>query len=65
MYPVVCIHPPVFTLYFPRKIRVLEERVLPDLNHQIKTIYQYIDEREREAYYRLKMFKNISATRYG
>jgi len=43
-----------------RKIRVLEERILPDLKHQIKTISQYIGEREREAYYRLKMFKNRS-----
>lgn len=40
-----------------RKIRVLEERVLPDLKHQIHTIEQYISEREREAYYRLKRFK--------
>ncbi len=43
-----------------RKIRVLEERVLPDLKHQIKTISQYIGEREREAYYRLKIFKSRS-----
>lgn len=42
-----------------RKIRVLEERVLPDLRHHIKNISQYIGEREKEAYYRLKRFKNI------
>lgn len=42
-----------------RKIRVLEERVLPDLKAQIKTITQYLGEREREAYYRLKRFKTF------
>ena len=42
-----------------RRIRVLEERVLPELTHQIKVISQYIGERERETYYRLKHFKNI------
>ncbi|MDI6801931.1 MAG: V-type ATP synthase subunit D [Thermodesulfovibrionales bacterium] len=41
-----------------RKIRVLEERVLPDLKNQIKAISQYLGERERESYYRLKVFKN-------
>jgi V/A-type H+-transporting ATPase subunit D len=40
-----------------RKIKVLEERILPDLKHQIKTISQYISERERETYFRLKRFK--------
>ena len=40
-----------------RKIRVLEERVLPDLKQQIRTISQNIGERERESYYRLKKFK--------
>jgi len=40
-----------------RKIKVLEERVLPELMGQIKTIAQYIGERERESYYRLKKFK--------
>ena len=42
-----------------RRIRVLEERVLPDLRDQIKTITQYINEREREAYFRLKRFKEM------
>lgn len=42
-----------------RRIRVLEERVLPDLALRIKTIAQYIGERERESYYRLKQFKNV------
>lgn len=48
-----------------RRIRVLEERILPDLKHQIKNISQYIGEREREAYYRLKRFKNIRAKSEG
>ncbi len=43
-----------------RKIRVLEERVTPELKEQIKGISQYIGEREREAYYRLKKFKGSS-----
>ena len=41
-----------------RKIRVIEERVLPELRDNIKTIVQYIGEREREAFYRLKRFKS-------
>ena len=40
-----------------RRTRVLEERVLPDLRQDIKGIGQYIGERERESYYRLKQFK--------
>ncbi|MFN3739262.1 MAG: V-type ATP synthase subunit D [Thermodesulfovibrionales bacterium] len=40
-----------------RRIRVLEERILPDLNKKIKEIENYIAEREREAFYRLKIFK--------
>lgn len=40
-----------------RKIRVLEERVFPELNFQIRNISQYISERERETYFRLKKFK--------
>jgi V/A-type H+-transporting ATPase subunit D len=42
-----------------RRIKVLEEMVLPTLKHQIRTIAQYIGEREREAFYRLKRVKNI------
>jgi len=42
-----------------RQIRVLEDRVLPDLNSQMKSITQYIGEREREGYYRLKRFKGM------
>lgn len=40
-----------------RKIKVLEERILLELKYQIKTITQYIAERERETFYRLKKFK--------
>lgn len=42
-----------------RRIRVLEERVLPDLRRDTRTIGQYIGEREREAHYRLKRFKEL------
>lgn len=41
-----------------RRIRVLEERVLPGLTMRIKAISQHIGEREREAYCRLKHFKD-------
>ena len=42
-----------------RRVRVLEERVMPKLKRQIKSIAQYLGERERETYYRLKQFKEI------
>jgi V/A-type H+-transporting ATPase subunit D len=42
-----------------RRIKVLEEMVLPGLKIQIKSIAQYIGERERESFYRLKRVKNI------
>lgn len=42
-----------------RRTRVLEERVQPDLRRQIRTITQYIAEREREAHFRLKKFKDL------
>ncbi len=41
-----------------RRIRVLEEKVLPDLSNQVKRIADHIGERERESYCRLKHFKN-------
>ncbi|MCL7486819.1 MAG: V-type ATP synthase subunit D [Desulfobulbaceae bacterium] len=41
-----------------RRARVLEERILPDLSRRIKATGQYIGEREREEYFRLKKFKN-------
>jgi V/A-type H+/Na+-transporting ATPase subunit D len=40
-----------------RRIRVLEQRVLPGLQREIMHIAQYIGERERESFYRLKRFK--------
>lgn len=46
-------------LKITRKTKVLEERISPELKHQIKTITQYIGERERESYYRLKKFKEL------
>ncbi len=51
------------TLKVTRRTRVLEERVLPDLQAQVRRISQYIGEREREAYFRLKKFKDASARR--
>lgn len=42
-----------------RRIKVLEEMVLPDLESSIRTISQYISERERESFYRLKRVKNM------
>jgi len=40
-----------------RRVRVLEERILPRLQKDIRSIIQYLGERERETYYRLKQFK--------
>jgi V/A-type H+-transporting ATPase subunit D len=40
-----------------RRTRVLEERILPGLKRSVRGIGQYIGERERESYYRLKQFK--------
>lgn len=40
-----------------RRTRVLEERIMPRLQRQIRSIAQYLGEREREAHYRLKKFK--------
>jgi len=37
--------------------------VFPTLKLQIKTITQYIGERERESFYRLKRVKNILTAR--
>jgi V/A-type H+-transporting ATPase subunit D len=44
-----------------RRIKVLEEMVLPGLKQQVKTITQYLGERERESFYRMKRVKNILA----
>ena len=40
-----------------RRVRVLEERVLPQLRADIRAIAQHLGEREREAHFRLKKFK--------
>jgi V/A-type H+-transporting ATPase subunit D len=40
-----------------RRVRVLEERVLPQLRADIKAIAAHIGERDREAHFRLKKFK--------
>ena len=45
-----------------RRVRVLEERILPRLKKEIRTITQYLGERERETYYRLKQFKETKYT---
>ncbi|MGD0280978.1 MAG: V-type ATP synthase subunit D [Dissulfurispiraceae bacterium] len=42
-----------------RKISVLEELVFPDIIREVKTITQFIAERERESYFRLKRFKEM------
>jgi len=42
-----------------RRIKVLEEMVVPTLRLQIRTINQYIGERERESFYRLKRVKTM------
>jgi V/A-type H+-transporting ATPase subunit D len=51
------------TLQVTRRTRVLEERVLPGLESQVRAISQYLGEREREAYFRLKKFKDARARR--
>mgnify|MGYP001193213298 CR=1 FL=1 len=44
-----------------RRIRVLEERVTPELQQEIRAMAHYLAEREREAYFRLKRFKGYAA----
>jgi V/A-type H+-transporting ATPase subunit D len=46
-----------------RRIRVLEERVLPELKNQVKTIAQFLGERERESSFRLKRFRDVKGSR--
>lgn len=41
-----------------RRIRVLEERILPELQLQVKAIAQFLAERERETAFRLKRFRD-------
>lgn len=50
-------------LRITRRIRVLEERVLPGLQVEIKVIAQCLAERERENFYRLKLFKGYMEKR--
>jgi V/A-type H+-transporting ATPase subunit D len=42
-----------------RRVKVLEEMLLPDIRRQVRTIAQYIGERERESFYRLKRVKGM------
>jgi len=44
-----------------RRIRVLEEKILPDIHHQLKAITLRLSEHEREAVYSLKIFKKLRA----
>lgn len=44
-------------LRLTRRIRMLEERLLPDLRQQVRQIGRFLGERERESFYRLKRFK--------
>lgn len=45
-----------------RRIRVIEERILPELQQQVKTIAQFLGERERESSFRLKRFRDLNRT---
>lgn len=42
-----------------RRTRVLEDRLLPRLGREIRTISQYLAERDRESHFRLKRFKEL------
>jgi len=48
-----------------RRMRVLEERILPRVKQQIKSIADHLAEREREAHYRLKEFKKARSQERG
>ena len=48
-----------------RRVRVLEERLMPKLKGQIKSIAQYLGERERETYFRLKQFKEMKHKKFA
>lgn len=50
-------------LHVTRRTRVLEERVLPRLKADIRSIVQHLGERDREAYFRLKKFKDSRGRR--
>ncbi len=40
-----------------RKIKILEDKLIPATKHKIKNISNYLNERERESYFRLKLYK--------
>ncbi|MDH5716483.1 MAG: V-type ATP synthase subunit D [Spirochaetia bacterium] len=44
-------------LKITRRIRILEEKLIPKILGEIKFISQYFNERERESFFRLKMLK--------
>jgi V/A-type H+-transporting ATPase subunit D len=48
-----------------RRIRILEERVTPELQVDIHAMAQYLAERERETYFRLKRFKGYAEQTAG
>ena len=48
-----------------RRIRILEERIAPQLQQEIHAMAQYLAERERETYFRLKRFKTYSSRHTG
>ena len=45
-----------------RRIRVLEERVMPQIQGSLHSITQYLGEREREAHFCLKRFKQRTSS---
>lgn len=53
------------TVRVTRRIRVLEERVMPELTRQVRTIAQFLGEREREASFRLKRFRECGREKGG
>ncbi len=48
-----------------RRIRILEERIAPQLRIDIHAMAQYLAERERETYFRLKRFKSYAERHTG
>lgn len=42
-----------------RKIKILEDKILPGIRKDIFQINQYLNERDRESFYRLKLFKKV------
>lgn len=43
-----------------RRIRILEERITPQIMKEIHSMSQYLIERERETFFRLKRFKSYA-----